>query len=102
MSNDVPKAGVNLRNRVGKVVSGKMSWRYNRTNLSHSYQRCSMILIDPDVEKMRYRPYTCCCAEMVDLGMAVRVEFCGTEADENDVNASFYYFFAEEEILHAK
>lgn len=25
---DVPKAGVNLRNRVGKVVSDKMSWHY--------------------------------------------------------------------------
>jgi len=36
---------------------------------------------------------------MTDLGMAVRVEFCGTEADENAANASFCHFFGEAEII---
>jgi len=36
---------------------------------------------------------------MTDLGMAVRVEFCGTEADENAADASFWHFFGEAEII---
>jgi hypothetical protein len=69
---DVSKAGVNLRNRQGTVVQ--------------TWEKCD---VDP----------TCCCAEQVDLGMAVRVEFQGTEVDENVVGSSFYHYFAESELL---
>jgi hypothetical protein len=68
---DVPKAGVNLRNRRGKVLE--------------TWEKCD---VDP----------TCCCAEQVDMGMAVRVEFEGTEAEETEEGASFYHYFAEEEL----
>lgn len=69
---DVTKAGINLRHRVGKVVE--------------TWEKCD---VDP----------TCCCAEQVDTGMAVRVEFSGTEEDETASATSFYHYFAEDELL---
>jgi hypothetical protein len=71
---DVTKAGCNLRGRFGKVLQ--------------VWEKCD---IDP----------TCCCAEQVDLGMAVRVEFEGTEADEEaSPGLSFYHYFAEDELVN--
>ena len=67
---DVTKAGSNLRNRIGKVVE--------------TWEKCD---VDP----------TCCCAEQVDTGMAVRVEFQGTEREESG-GGSFYHYFAEDEL----
>lgn len=67
---DVTKAGSNLRNRIGKVVE--------------TWEKCD---VDP----------TCCCAEQVDTGMAVRVEFQGTEQKESS-DGSFYHYFAEDEL----
>lgn len=67
---DVTKAGSNLRNCIGKVVE--------------TWEKCD---VDP----------TCCCAEQVDTGMAVRVEFQGTEQDESG-DGSFYHYFAENEL----
>jgi hypothetical protein len=72
---DVSKAGVNLRNRQGTVVQ--------------TWEKCD---VDP----------TCCCAEQVDLGMAVRVEFQGTEVDETVDGSSFYHYFAESELLKSQ
>lgn len=72
VANDVEKGGFNLQNRVGTVVE--------------TWEKCD---VDP----------TCCCAEQVDINMAVRVEFEGTEADPNSVGASFMHYFAEEELL---
>eukprot|EP00980_Cylindrotheca_fusiformis_P003167 scaffold721_cov131-Cylindrotheca_fusiformis.AAC.57 len=69
---DVDKSGVNLRQRVGKVVE--------------TWEKCD---VDP----------TCCCAEQVDTDMAVRVEFPGTEEDEMSSGTSFYHYFAEGELL---
>jgi hypothetical protein len=68
---DVPKAGINLKNRQGKVVE--------------TWEKCD---VDP----------TCCCAEQVDLGMAVRVTFEGTESDETASSESFFHYFAESEL----
>lgn len=71
---DVAKNGINLKHRTGKVVE--------------TWEKCD---VDP----------TCCCAEQVDTGMAVRVEFQGTEAEETQ-EGSFYHYFAEEELLQIK
>jgi hypothetical protein len=68
---DVIKAGSNLRERQGVVVQ--------------TWEKCD---VDP----------TCCCAEQVDLGMAVRVEFQGSE-QARDEDGHFYHYFAEEELI---
>jgi hypothetical protein len=83
---DVPKAGTNLRNRQGTVVE--------------TWEKCN---VDP----------TCCCAEQVDLNMAVRVAFDGRAplSDDDEVAAaaagdsstsssssSFTHYFAEDEL----
>ena len=44
-------------------------------------------------EKCQVDP-TCCCAEQVDLGMAVTVVF-----DDENKNDSFLYYFAEDELV---
>lgn len=68
---DVIKAGENLRGRQGFVIQ--------------TWEKCD---VDP----------TCCCAEQVDLGMAVRAEFQGSERSDQD-EGSFYHYFAEDELL---
>lgn len=72
---DVVKAGASLKARVGTVVE--------------TWEKCD---VDP----------TCCCAEQVDTGMAVRVEFQGTETDGSVSGTSFMHFFAEEELIKVK
>lgn len=72
VADDVEKAGFNLHNRVGSVAA--------------TWEKCD---VDP----------TCCCAEQVDINMAVRVEFQGTEADPNAAGTSFLHYFAEAELL---
>ncbi|CAB9529723.1 expressed unknown protein [Seminavis robusta] len=73
VADDVKKAGVNLHNRMGTVVE--------------TWEKCD---VDP----------TCCCAEQVDINMAVRVEFPGTEADPSaGTDDSFFFYFAEEELI---
>ena len=72
--NDVMKAGASLKGRVGTVVE--------------TWEKCD---VDP----------TCCCAEQVDTGMAVRVEFHGTERDGSETG-SFLHYFAEEELTKVK
>jgi hypothetical protein len=67
---DVMKAGITLRGRQGIV--------------QETWEKCD---VDP----------TCCCAEQVDVGMAVRVKFQGSEADESDIG-SFFHYFAEDEL----
>lgn len=73
---DVPKAGISLRGRIGTVVE--------------TWEKCD---VDP----------TCCCAEQVDVGMAVRVKFEGkdpsTIKDSLFVTEHFTHYFAEEELL---
>ena len=75
---DVMKAGSSLRNRRGKVVE--------------TWEKCD---VDP----------TCCCAEQVDLGMAVRVEFQDEVSDGGSGNlkigncTSFFHYFGEEELV---
>jgi hypothetical protein len=69
---DVIKAGSNLRERQGVVVQ--------------TWEKCD---VDP----------TCCCAEQVDLGMAVRVEFQGSEQAIDGEGRSFFHYFAEEELI---
>lgn len=68
---NVIKAGHSLKGREGTV---KETW-----------EKCD---VDP----------TCCCAEQVDVGMAVRVEFRGTEEDAS-ASGSFMHYFAEEELI---
>lgn len=68
---DVIKAGCNVKGRHGKVLD--------------TWEKCD---VDP----------TCCCAEWVDTGMSIRVEFQGTASDENG-QGSFVHYFAEEELL---
>jgi hypothetical protein len=74
----VSKASVNLKGRVGVVVE--------------TWEKCD---VDP----------TCCCAEQVERGMAVRVEFPGGLAcDDNDTSpsessSSFTHYFAEDELV---
>ena len=76
VADNVEKAGVNLQNRVGRVVQ--------------TWEKCD---VDP----------TCCCAEQVDLNMAVRVEFNGTEADPNAADGtSFLHYFGEIELIQVK
>jgi hypothetical protein len=72
---DVYKAGTNLRQRVGVVVE--------------TWEKCD---VDP----------TCCCAEQVDTGMAVRVEFERDESNKELLESSFMHYFAEEELLKVK
>jgi hypothetical protein len=68
---DVVKANHNLRGRQGVVTE--------------TWEKCD---VDP----------TCCCAEQVDLGMAVRVYFMGSEKDAKD-GGSFEHYFAEDELV---
>ena len=75
VADDVEKAGVNLQDRVGKVVQ--------------TWEKCD---VDP----------TCCCAEQVDPNMAVRVEFEGTEADPTMAGTSFMHYFGEAELIKVK
>ena len=74
VTEDVTKAGCNLRNRLGSVVE--------------TWEKCD---VDP----------TCCCAEQVDPAMAVRVEFQGTE-ESSEKEGSFMHYFAEEELVKMK
>jgi hypothetical protein len=67
---DVMKAGANLNGRTGTITE--------------TWEKCD---VDP----------TCCCAEQVDRGMAVRVEFQGSDDD-----GSFLHYFAEEELVIVK
>eukprot|EP00521_Asterionellopsis_glacialis_P005031 CAMPEP_0195265606 /NCGR_PEP_ID=MMETSP0706-20130129/11526_1 /TAXON_ID=33640 /ORGANISM="Asterionellopsis glacialis, Strain CCMP134" /LENGTH=144 /DNA_ID=CAMNT_0040320061 /DNA_START=253 /DNA_END=687 /DNA_ORIENTATION=+ len=65
---DVSKAGTNLRGRAGIVTK--------------TWEKCD---VDP----------TCCCAENVDEGMNVHVEF----PPINDELEGFVFYFAESELL---
>ena len=69
---DVEKAGINLRGRVGTV---KETWT-----------KCE---VDP----------TCCCAEFVDDGFAVHVSFDRVAATDGPITAedTFVHYFAERE-----
>lgn len=67
---DVIKAGANLNGRTGTVIE--------------RWEKCD---VDP----------TCCCAEQVDRGMAVLVEFPGSGDD-----GPFLHYFAEEELVIVK
>ena len=67
---DVMKAGANLNGRTGTVIE--------------RWEKCD---VDP----------TCCCAEQVDRGMAVLVEFQGSGDD-----GPFLHYFAEEELVIVK
>mmetsp|Transcript_31658 Transcript_31658/g.76823 ORF Transcript_31658/g.76823 Transcript_31658/m.76823 type:complete len:223 (-) Transcript_31658:637-1305(-) len=80
VADDVVKSGIgNLQGFQGTVVE--------------TWEKCD---VDP----------TCCCAEQVDVNMAVRVEFenevNNKEVDgddhENDDDESFQYYFAESEL----
>ena len=71
---DVEKMHTSLKGRRGTVIE--------------TWEKCE---VDP----------TCCCAEQVDPGMAVRVQFQGSleEGDRLD-NATFFdHYFAEAELL---
>ena len=76
---DVYTKTENLKGRTGKVVE--------------TWEKCD---VDP----------TCCCAEQVDTGMAVRVFFDNANRNDsdysdestNDNDNNFYYYFAEEEL----
>ena len=78
--NDVYKAGINLRGYVGTVVE--------------TWEKCD---VDP----------TCCCAEFVDDGYAVRVEFQSTLPVQGNISftstfiqgiSDWRHYFSEEEI----
>ena len=98
VNDDVIKAGINLKDRVGTVIE--------------TWEKCE---VDP----------TCCCAEQVDTGMAVRVRFEDVDSkvtmslarnkqnnrnmkNENDegsplfVETFFTHYFAEEELIKIK
>ena len=74
---DVEKAGINLKGRVGTV---KETW-----------VKCD---VDP----------TCCCAEFVDDGFAVHVTFDRDEATDGPITAedTFVHYFAERELTEEK
>uniref|UniRef100_A0A7S4MK47 Uncharacterized protein n=1 Tax=Odontella aurita TaxID=265563 RepID=A0A7S4MK47_9STRA len=69
---DVLKAGINLKGRVGTVTE--------------TWEKCD---VDP----------TCCCAEFVDAGFAVHVEFRELDKEGDDL---FIHFFAEDELKKSK
>ena len=64
VTHDVYKAELNLKDRVGTV--------------QETWEKCE---VDP----------TCCCAEQVDVNMAVRVMF--------DSDGTLEHYFAEEELI---
>jgi hypothetical protein len=70
---DVTKAGCNLKGRVGVVIE--------------AWQKCE---VDP----------TCCCAEQVELDLAIRVKFLGTETNANE-EGWFEFRFNEDELQKA-
>jgi len=80
---DVYKGGnINLRDRIGKVIE--------------TWEKCE---VDP----------TCCCAEQVDLGMAVHVRFerdlneCLEGVQHSFLKQDFFvHYFAEEELIKVK
>eukprot|EP00571_Detonula_confervacea_P001947 CAMPEP_0172321412 /NCGR_PEP_ID=MMETSP1058-20130122/43306_1 /TAXON_ID=83371 /ORGANISM="Detonula confervacea, Strain CCMP 353" /LENGTH=140 /DNA_ID=CAMNT_0013036915 /DNA_START=237 /DNA_END=659 /DNA_ORIENTATION=- len=75
---DVMKAGKNLNGLSGKVIE--------------TWEKCD---VDP----------TCCCAEFVDEGLAVRVRFNVDNVEmENDLfaNDTFIHYFAESELILKK
>lgn len=81
IADHVEKSGINLQHRVGRVTE--------------TWEKCD---VDP----------TCCCAEQVDLGMAIRVEFSGSlignghngvGVDDDLTGTSFSHYFAEEELI---
>lgn len=73
---DVEKAGINLKGRLGTV---KETW-----------EKCD---VDP----------TCCCAEFVDDSFAVHVEF-DAEATDGPITTedTFVHYFAERELIEEK
>eukprot|EP00545_Synedropsis_sp_CCMP1620_P014768 CAMPEP_0119008246 /NCGR_PEP_ID=MMETSP1176-20130426/3562_1 /TAXON_ID=265551 /ORGANISM="Synedropsis recta cf, Strain CCMP1620" /LENGTH=126 /DNA_ID=CAMNT_0006960543 /DNA_START=228 /DNA_END=608 /DNA_ORIENTATION=- len=71
---DVTKAGVNLKGRKGIVME--------------AWEKCE---VDP----------TCCCAEQVEVDLAIRVDFQGTEEDEKE-DGTFQFRFNEEELKKVK
>lgn len=66
---DVIKDRKNLRGKQGRVVE--------------TWEKCD---VDP----------TCCCAEQVDPGMAVRVQFTTGDEEEEE---QFFHYFAEDELV---
>ena len=73
---DVEKAGINLKGRVGTV---KETW-----------EKCE---VDP----------TCCCAEFVDDSFAVHVAFDREATDGPITNEdTFVHYFAERELIEVK
>lgn len=73
---DVFKAGTNLNGRSGMVIE--------------TWEKCD---VDP----------TCCCAEMVDEGMAVHVKFdVEDDGDGLFANDTFVHYFAESELIEKK
>uniref|UniRef100_A0A7S2UIX4 Uncharacterized protein n=1 Tax=Attheya septentrionalis TaxID=420275 RepID=A0A7S2UIX4_9STRA len=70
---DVMKAGSNLKGREGVVIQ--------------TWEKCD---VDP----------TCCCAEQVDLGMAVHVKFATEDSIITD--DFFIHYFAEDELVVVK
>lgn len=77
VADNVEKAGINLRGRVGTV---KETWT-----------KCE---VDP----------TCCCAEFVDDGFAVHVSFDRVAATDGPITAedTFVHYFAERELIEEK
>jgi hypothetical protein len=65
------KAGSNLKGREGVVIQ--------------TWEKCE---VDP----------TCCCAEQVDLGMAVHVKFATEDSCSIIADDFFIHYFAEDEL----
>ena len=72
VTEDVMKAGRNLRGLSGEVVE--------------TWEKCD---VDP----------TCCCAELVDDGLCVRVKFAADDKNELFANDTFSHYFAESELV---
>lgn len=68
------------------VKAGTMNLRGFCGNVVETWEKCD---VDP----------TCCCAEQVDTGMAVRVAFASNNDDDDASNSSFLHYFAEAELL---
>lgn len=92
-------ATTNNRNGGGIGGSGQTDDERLRVNLfgrvgtvKETWEKCD---VDP----------TCCCAEQVDIGMAVRVEFMSDNDDHDGLgrqSRSFMHYFAESELVKVK
>jgi hypothetical protein len=80
---DVLVGGATAQSPIAQATRSRQNLKGRYGTVVETWEKCD---VDP----------TCCCAEQVDVGLAVRVEF--DDGDESG-NGKFLHCFAEEELV---